>query len=118
MQYYTEKRRNDEKISEYAARLEEMLLNPMPDLDSEICTTMLRARICPQLPEYVRTLIAFSSKKTYDELLTALDTLEMASSPHTPLITPDDASWNQRQRSSSHHNNRRYQRQRHHGHQQ
>ena len=71
--FFAEKRRDDEPLSKFAWRLQEMLLKAMPDLSPDQSAQMLRGQILNHLPEHMRALIVFSPTMSWDALLVALD---------------------------------------------
>ena len=71
--FFAEKRRDDEPLSKFAWRLQEMLLKAMPDLSPDQSAQMLRGQILNHLPEHMRALIVFIPTMSSDALLVALD---------------------------------------------
>ena len=71
--FYATKPKENELLSAYAVRLQNLLEKAMPDLKGPELSIMLRGQLATHLPDYMRALITFNQKTTWDELLTALD---------------------------------------------
>jgi len=74
--FYSAKRTNNESISKYARRLQDLLNKAMPTMVAADKTTLLRAQLCNEVPENLRALIQFSSSfgdGNWDKILDMLD---------------------------------------------
>ena len=71
--FYSAKPKTGELLSAYAIRLQDLLTKAMPDLKVPEMSIILRGQLATHLPDYMKALITFNQKTTWDELLTALD---------------------------------------------
>jgi hypothetical protein len=73
LNYEAARRHNNESISQFGSRLQELLIKAMPNQDPEERTTFLKMNLANQLPEHLKAMILFNPEKSYDQLLVILD---------------------------------------------
>ncbi len=71
--FYSMRPKANELLSSYANRLQDLLVLAMPSLKTIEQNIILRGQLATHLPDYMKALITFNHKTTWDELLTALD---------------------------------------------
>jgi hypothetical protein len=72
-QFQTARPKPGELLSTYAVRLQELLTKALPNLKGLEMSIMLRGQLANHLPDYMKALITFHQKTSWDDLLAALD---------------------------------------------
>jgi len=79
--FYSRRPKEDESVSQFAVALLDLLSKAVPTLGSPEKLIFCRHQLNVHLPKYMRALIQYNSKQTWDELLVALD----QASPHVDV---------------------------------
>ncbi len=75
-EFYNMKRKPDESLAKFARKIAELLSKAVPNMDTNLRSTLLRSQLCSNAPANLRALIQFSSTfgaTSWDKVIDMLD---------------------------------------------